>query len=237
MKITDLGAAANLAREHNIVTIADNTLMTPYLQRPLELGIDIVVHSATKYLGGHSDCLAGLVVTGKERLAKEIRFIQNSIGAVLAPHDCWLILRGIKTLKVRMEQQQQTAVLLAEWLSGQPEVVEVFYPGLPGHPGRELHFSQAEGAGGVLSFRLQNQEQARRLINSLHLPVIASSLGAVESIVSLPATMSHAAIPEETRRKLGLTRELVRLSVGLEDFEDLQADLTQALEVARLSQD
>ncbi|NLU48980.1 MAG: PLP-dependent transferase [Syntrophomonadaceae bacterium] len=237
MKITDLRAAANLAREHNIVTIADNTLMTPYLQRPLELGIDIVVHSATKYLGGHSDCLAGLVVTGKERLAKEIRFIQNSIGAVLAPHDCWLILRGIKTLKVRMEQQQQTAVLLAEWLSGQPEVVEVFYPGLPGHPGRELHFSQAEGAGGVLSFRLQNQEQARRLINSLHLPVIASSLGAVESIVSLPATMSHAAIPEETRRKLGLTRELVRLSVGLEDFEDLQADLTQALEVARLSQD
>lgn len=230
LKITNLREAAALAREHEIITIADNTLMTPYLQRPLELGIDIVVHSATKYLGGHSDCLAGLVVTGDRRLGKEIAFIQNCTGAVLGPHDCWLVLRGLKTLKVRIEQQQKTAALLAEWLSRHPEVVEVYYPGLPGHPGRDVHLAQAEGAGGVLSFRLRNEEKARRFINSLHLPVIGSSLGAVESIVTLPATMSHGALPEHFRQELGLTRDLVRLSVGLEDFEDLQGDLAQALQ-------
>ena len=230
MKITDFRAIAALAREHGILTLTDNTFMTPYLQRPLETGIDIVIHSATKYLGGHSDCLAGLVVTDNRELAKEIGFLQNGLGAVLGPQDCWLILRGIKTLKVRLEQQQTTAGLLAEWLQTRPEITEVYYPGLPTHVGKDFHFSQAEGAGAMLSFRLQNDEQTRPFCNRLQLPVIGSSLGAVESIVSIPAIMSHASLTEEMRQKLNLNRSLVRFSVGLEDFEDLQADIIQALE-------
>lgn len=230
LKITDLREAADLARSHNIITIADNTLMTPYLQRPLELGVDIVVHSATKYLSGHSDCLAGVVVTSSPRLANEIRFIQNCLGAVLAPHECWLIMRGIKTLKVRLEQQQATAGRIADWLLTRPEIKAVYYPGLKGHPGLDLHFSQANGAGGVLSFRLSDGESARRFINGLHLPAIGSSLGAVESIVTLPATMSHGGLTEEMRQTLGIGRDLVRLSVGLEDFEDLRDDLEKAIQ-------
>ncbi len=230
IKITDFRSIAALAKEHGIITMTDNTFMTPYLQRPLDLGIDIVIHSATKYLGGHSDCLAGLVVTDDRELGQEIAFLQNGLGAVLAPHECWLILRGIKTLKVRLEQQQKTAGLLAEWLLTRPEITEVYYPGLPGHPGRYLHFSQAEGAGAMLSFRLQDDEKARQFTNHLRLPVIGSSLGAVESIVSIPAIMSHASLTEEMRQELNLNRSLVRLSVGLEDFEDLQKDIIQALE-------
>lgn len=204
--------------------------MTPYLQRPLELGVDIVVHSATKYLSGHSDCLAGVVATSDQRLANEIRFVQNSIGAVLAPHECWLIMRGIKTLKVRLEQQQATAGRLADWLLTRKEIKAVFYPGIENHPGRSLHYSQAEGAGGVISFRLPDSESARRFINGLHLPAIGSSLGAVESIVTLPAIMSHGALTEEMRQTLGIGRDLVRLSVGIEDFEDLRGDLAEALQ-------
>jgi cystathionine beta-lyase len=232
LKITDLREVAALARLHGITTIVDNTMMTPCLQRPLELGVDVVVHSATKYLSGHSDCLAGVVVTGSPNLANEIRFIQNSTGAVLAPHECWLIMRGIKTLKVRLDQQQATAGRIAEWLLTRPEIRDVYYPGLENHPGRSLHFSQAEGAGGVLSFRLSDEESARRFINGLHLPVIASSLGAVESIVSLPATMSHGALTEEMRQTLGISRDLVRISVGIEDFEDLREDLEAALQAS-----
>jgi cystathionine beta-lyase len=226
----DLREAVALARQHSIITIADNTLMTPYLQRPLEAGVDIVVHSATKYLSGHSDCLAGVVVTGSPRLAEEIRFLQNCIGAVLAPHECWLIMRGIKTLKVRLEQQQATAGRIAGWLKTRPEVRAVYYPGLEDHPGRDLHLAQAGGGGGVLSFRLSDGESARRLINGLRLPVIGSSLGAVESIVTLPTTMSHGALTEELRGTLGITSDLVRLSVGLEDFDDLRDDLAAALQ-------
>lgn len=227
MKITDLPAVAGLAREHGITTIIDNTMMTPFLQSPLKLGIDIVVHSATKYLGGHSDCLAGLVVTKDRSLAKEIKFLQLCLGAVLGPQDCWLILRGLKTLPVRMEKQQTTARRMAEWLSECPQVVKVYYPGLS-DPEFTVHHSQARGSGGVLSFRLRSPEEAGRLINNVRLPVIGSSLGAVESIISLPAAMSHAAVPGQMRETLGLTDDLVRLSVGLEDFEDLQADLAQA---------
>lgn len=229
MKITDFRAVAALAREFNLVTLTDNTFMTPYLQRPLATGIDIVIHSATKYLGGHSDCLAGLVVTNQEDLAKEIRFLQNCLGGVLGPQDCWLILRGLKTLKVRLEEQQKTAGQLAQWLLTQPEILEVYYPGLTDFIGRDLHFSQADGPGAMLSFRMKNDEQAREFINHLRLPVIASSLGAVESIVSLPAIMSHDALTEAMRQELNLDKSLVRLSVGLEDFEDLQADIAQAL--------
>jgi cystathionine beta-lyase len=230
IKITDFRAVAALAKEHGIITMTDNTFMTPYLQRPLESGIDIVIHSATKYLGGHSDCLAGLVVTDDQELGKEIAFLHNGLGAVLGPHDCWLILRGIKTLKVRLDQQQKTAGLLAEWLITRPEIAQVYYPGLPGHPGKDLHFSQAEGAGAMLSIRFDDDEKARQFTNRLRLPVIGSSLGAVESIVSIPAIMSHASLTEEMRQELNLNRSLVRLSVGLEDFEDLQMDIIQALE-------
>jgi cystathionine beta-lyase len=230
MKITDLRLVAALAREHSLVTLTDNTFMTPYLQRPLEIGIDIVIHSATKYLGGHSDCLAGLVVTNERKLAREISFLQNCLGGVLGPQDCWLILRGIKTLKVRLEEQQKTAGLLAQWLQTLPEILEIYYPGLPGFVGRDLHYSQADGPGAMLSFRMADDEKARRFINQLRLPVIASSLGAVESIVSLPAIMSHDALTDEMRKELNLNKSLVRLSIGLEDYEDLQADILQALE-------
>lgn len=229
MKITDFRSIGQLAQERKIITITDNTFMTPYLQRPLQFGVDIVIHSATKYLGGHSDCLAGLAVTDNPGLARELKLLQVYLGAVLGPQDCWIIMRGIKTLKVRLEQQQQTAAKLAEWLETRPEIKEVYYPGLPGYPGRDIHFSQAEGPGAMLSFRLPDGETARRFINHLQLPVIASSLGAVESIVSLPAIMSHASLPEDMRRELGLDPGLVRLSVGLEEFVDLQADITQAL--------
>ena len=229
MKITDLQAMAALAKEYGLITIADNTFMTPYLQRPLEAGIDIVLHSATKYLGGHSDCLAGLVVTDRPDLAREFGLLQVSLGAVLSPQDSWIIARGIKTLKVRIEQQQQTAGLLAQWLSDRPDISEVYYPGLPDHGGRKIHLRQADGPGAMLSFRLSDAEKARRFIGRLRLPVIGSSLGAVESIVSLPALMSHSALPEEMRRELALDRQLVRFSVGLEDYADLQADLEQAL--------
>jgi len=229
MKITDLQAVAALAKEYGLITMADNTFMTPYLQRPLETGIDIVIHSATKYLGGHSDCLAGLVVTDNPDLARELSLLQVMLGAVLGPQDSWIISRGIKTLKVRIEQQQQTASRLAQWLSDRPEISDVYYPGLPGHVGREVHFGQADGAGAMISFRLSDAEKARRFIDRLRLPVIGSSLGAVESIVSLPALMSHSSLPEEMRRELTLDHQLVRLSVGLEDYSDLQADLEQAL--------
>jgi len=229
MRITDLRKIAVWAKEHGIITICDNTFMSPYLQRPLPLGIDIVVHSATKYLGGHSDCLAGLVVTDNEELANRIGYMQSTMGAVLGPHDCWLIMRGIKTLKVRMERQQATAGLLAEWLNNQPGIVEILYPGLPGHPGRDIHFSQAEGPGGILAFRLENKEKAHCFVNSLRLFIIASSLGAVESLVSIPAVMSHSGLQEELHQELGLTPDLIRISVGLEDYEDLKSDISQAL--------
>lgn len=235
MNITDLAGAVALAREHKLLTIVDNTFMTPYLQKPLTLGVDIVVHSATKYLGGHSDCLAGLAAVRDEAIARELAFIQNSWGAVLSPHDSWLILRGIKTLKVRLEQQQETAQAIAAWLTEQSPVKAVYYPGLAHHPGREVHFRQAQGAGAVLAFRLSSAEKAKVFVESLRLPVIGSSLGAVESIVSLPALMSHAALPSDLRRELGITPDLVRLSVGLEDAEDLRDDLAQAL--ARVSGD
>lgn len=229
MKITDFRAAVKIAQERDIITMTDNTFMTPYLQRPLQLGVDIVIHSATKYLGGHSDSLAGLAVTDNLHLAQEFKLLQVYLGAILGPQDCWLIMRGIKTLKVRLEQQQRTAGQLADWLKTRPEVTEVYYPGLSGHPGRDIHFGQAEGPGAMLSFRLTDGQTGRRFVNRLRLPVIASSLGAVESIVSLPAIMSHAALPENMRQELGLDPSLVRFSVGLEEFADLQADISQAL--------
>jgi cystathionine beta-lyase len=229
MKITDLRAAVELARSHALLTIVDNTFMTPYLQRPLDLGCDIVLHSGTKFLNGHSDVICGFSVVRDEALGKQLKSFQNSFGAVLGPHDSWLVLRGLKTLKVRMEESQQSARLIAAWLAAQPKVAEVFYPGLAGHPGHGVHAAQASGPGAVLSFKLKSYEITRRLLEGSRLSAFAVSLGGVESIISYPALMSHAAVPRAEREKKGISDTLVRLSVGLEDVNDLIADLDQAI--------
>jgi cystathionine beta-lyase len=227
--ITDLRAMAALAREHNLLAIADNTFMSPYLQRPLELGFDLVLHSATKFLGGHSDLIAGLAVARDPALGRRLRSIQNAFGAILGPQDAWLVLRGIKTLGVRMEAQQRTANTVARWLATRPEVRRVLYPALPGHPGHDIHLGQADGGGAVLAFELADGPTAVAFLKRVRLPLVAVSLGGVESILSYPATMSHAALPRPERLSRGITDGLVRLSIGLEAEEDLMADLESAL--------
>ena len=229
MKITDLRAAAELAKSRGLLTIVDNTFMTPYLQRPLDLGCDIVLHSGTKFLNGHSDVLCGFAAVKDETLGKRLRFVQNAFGAVLGPQDSWLVLRGLKTLKVRMEESQKSATAIARWLREQARVERVFYPGLPDHPGQAVHAGQAEGPGAVLSFTLASYELTRRLLEGSELCAFAVSLGGVESIISYPAKMSHAAVPKEEREKKGISDTLVRLSVGLEDPDDLIADLDRVI--------
>ena len=231
LHITDLRAMVKIAREHTLLTIIDNTFMTPYLQRPLELGFDIVVHSATKFLGGHSDLIAGVAVTREETAGHHLRAIQNAFGAILGPQDSWLVQRGIKTLGIRMEAQQKTAGTLATWLSEHPSVGAVHYPGLKNHPGRAIHESQSSGSGAVLSFELGGKPEVLRLLKQTQLTLPAVSLGGVESILSYPAMMSHAAMPRPERLARGITDGLVRLSVGLEAADDLIADLDSALKV------
>ena len=206
--------------------------MTPYLQRPLELGFDIVVHSATKFLGGHSDLIAGLAVTKDRELGRKLRFIQVAFGAILGPQDSWLVLRGIKTLAARMDAQQKSAEVIAGWLEGRREVRRVYYPSLEGHEGREIHRRQAFGWGAVVSFELASVELAKELLRSVKLPLMAVSLGGVESILSYPATMSHASMPPAERKRRGITDALVRLSVGLEAAEDIIEDLDRAMNKA-----
>ncbi len=229
LKITDLAGAAKLARERGIITLVDNTFMTPYLQRPLELGCDIVLHSGTKFLNGHSDVICGFAVVNDDELAKRIRLIQNAFGAVLGPQDSWLVLRGLKTLKVRMEESQCSAVAVANWLSGQKRVTEVFYPGLASHPGRDIHARQSSGPGAVLSFKLESLALTRAVLEGVRMAAFAVSLGGVESIISYPARMSHAAMPPQEREARGVTETLVRLSVGLKDAEDLIKDLDRVI--------
>jgi cystathionine beta-lyase len=229
LKITDIRAVADFARSHGILTLIDNTFMTPYLQKPLDLGADIVIHSATKFIGGHSDVLAGLVVVKDEALAKEIRLLQVSIGGVLGPQDAWLLLRGVKTLKARMDVAQKNARRLAEWLAANPKVERVYYPGLKTHPGYALHREQSAGAGAVVSFDMGSKEAAVQLMRRVKLPLVAVSLGSVESILSYPAMMSHASVPREIRLERGITDGLLRFSVGIEDADDLIADLEQAM--------
>ncbi len=229
LKVTDLLGAAKIAREHGILTMVDNTFMTPYLQRPLDLGCDIVLHSGTKFLNGHSDVICGFAVVKDPGLASRIRFVQNSFGAILGPQDSWLVLRGMKTLKVRMEESQRGAIAVVDWLCRQEKVAEVFYPGLENHPGSGTHRAQATGPGAVLSFTLSTVDLTRRLLEDLTLAAFAVSLGGVESIISYPVKMSHAAMPREQREARGITDTLVRLSVGLEDPEDLIADLDRVL--------
>ena len=229
LNITDLKATADIAHDHGLLAITDNTFMTPYLQRPLEFGYDIVVHSATKFLGGHSDLIAGLAVTRDESIGRHLKAIQNSFGAILGPQDSWLVQRGIRTLGVRLEAQQQTAGEIALWLNGHPAVRKVYYPGLDGHPGRDIHLRQASGPGAVLSFELAGKREVLRLLKQTKLTLPAVSLGGVESILSYPSMMSHAAMPRQERLARGITDGLVRLSAGLEATDDLKADLNFAL--------
>lgn len=231
LKITDLAGIAAIARELGVLAITDNTFMTPWLQRPLELGFDIVVHSATKFLAGHSDVIAGLAVARDPEVAQRIRHVQNAFGAILGPQDSWLVLRGLRTLAVRMRQQQESAARIAGWLRGRPEVRRVCYPGLEEHPGAEVHRRQAGGGGAVVSFELESRAAAVAMMKAAKLPLAAVSLGGVESILSYPATMSHAAMPPAERQRRGISDGLVRLSVGLESADDLVADLAQALGV------
>ena len=228
-QITDLRAMAAIAQEHGLLSIVDNTFMSPYLQRPLAFGFDLVIHSATKFLSGHSDVLAGLVVTREESTGRQLKAIQNSFGAVPGPQDAWLTLRGIKTLAARMDAQQATADTIARWLQTQPAVRKVFFPGLTDHPGYELHRRQADGPGAVVSFELADERAAVGLLKRVRLALAAVSLGGVESILSYPATMSHAGMPRAERHRRGISDGLVRLSVGLEAEEDLIDDLQQAL--------
>ena len=232
LRITDLGAIAEIARERELLSLVDNTFMTPHLQRPIDLGFDLVLHSATKFLGGHSDLVAGLAVARTGVLGQRLKGIQNSVGAILGPQDSWLLLRGMKTLSVRLDAQQATASGIARRLGALPGIRRVHHPGLASHPGHALHARQARGPGAVLSFELDSEPLAREFLRRLRLPILAVSLGGVESIVSYPVTMSHAAMPRDERERLGITGALVRLSVGLEAEEDLVADITQALGAA-----
>ncbi|MCK1998252.1 bifunctional cystathionine gamma-lyase/homocysteine desulfhydrase [Psychrobacillus psychrodurans] len=229
LKVTDIEEIAKLGKEKGLLTIVDNTFMTPYFQQPIALGADIVVHSATKYLGGHSDVVAGLVVVNSDQLATDLHFVQNSVGAVLGPQDSWLLMRGIKTLGIRMEEHNVNAQRIAEFLNNHEAVSNVFYPGIEAHPGHELMKKQTTGFGGMISFDVGSAEKADELLAKLRFFTLAESLGAVESLISVPARMTHASIPSERRAELGITDGLVRISVGIEDVEDLLDDLTQAL--------
>ena len=229
MKITDLAKLAEISRGKDIIFMVDNTFMSPYLQRPLEMGVDIVIHSATKYLGGHSDLIAGLVVLTDKAIAKKVKFRQNAVGAVPSPLDCWLLIRGMKTLKARMSVQQESARRIVEWLRGRDEVEQVLYPELETHQRGDIHRRQASGGGAMVSFVVRNEGVAERILNGVKLWSLAVSLGSVESIITLPARMTHLSYPAELRERLGIDDRLIRLSVGLEDTEDLIDDLARCM--------
>jgi len=230
MRITDLAGAAAIAKRHDARLVVDNTFASPCLQRPIEFGADIVVHSTTKYLNGHSDSIGGVVVAVRADDIEWLRFIQNAEGAILSPFDSWLVLRGTKTLALRMAQHNANGMALALFLEKHTKVQHVYYPGLPSHPQHELAARQMRGFGGMLAFELGSLEAARHLLNNVKLLALAESLGGVESLISHPASMTHASVPEDTRQALGITDGLVRISAGLEDIDDLREDLTQALE-------
>ena len=229
LKVTDIAAVAEVTKEKGVLLIVDNTFMTPYWQNPLELGADIVFHSATKYLGGHSDVVAGLVVVKDEELGEQLHFVQNSIGAVLGPQDSYYLLRGMKTLGVRMEEHEANTRRIAQWLSERSDIVSVYYPGLANHPGHDVAAKQARGFGGMISFDVGSRERAEQVLSRTKIFTLAESLGAVESLISVPAQMTHASIPAERRAELGITDGLIRISVGIEDVEDLIEELEQAL--------
>ena len=229
MEITDLEGVARICKDRSIISIVDNTFATPYLQTPLDLGIDVALHSATKYLNGHSDMLGGLIVLNRSALNEKLRFIQKSVGGILSPFEAWMCLRGIKTLPLRMDRHCSNAMHVAQFLKKQKKVVSVNYPGLHSHPQYKLAKKQMRGFGGMISFDLGGIESANTFLKRLELCALAESLGGVETLISHPATMTHASVPPDERRKIGVTDGLVRISVGIEDVEDIVADLKQAL--------
>ena len=232
LRLTDLRLAADVAHRRDARLVVDNTFASPYIQRPLELGADLVTHSTTKYLNGHSDSVGGVVIAMRDEDIAWLRFVQNAAGAILGPFDAWLVLRGTKTLPIRMVQHSANGLALAEFLAAHPKVRHVHYPGLPTHPQHDLATRQMRGFGGMLAFELGSLEAARRLLNSVRLMALAESLGGVETLISHPAMMTHASVPAAQRQVLGITDGLVRISAGIEDIEDLKEDLAQALENA-----
>ncbi|KUH34562.1 cystathionine gamma-synthase [Thermococcus celericrescens] len=234
LKLADVKAIAEIAHERDIMVVVDNTFASPYFQNPLDLGADITLHSVTKYLGGHSDVVGGAVMVNDDELYEKLKFHQNAVGAVLSPFDSWLVMRGIKTLAVRMERHEKNAMRIAKYLEEHPLVERVYYPGLPSHPQHGLAKRQMRGFGGMLSFELKgNLEEAVRFVESLEIFALAESLGGVESLIELPAIMTHASIPKEEREKVGIRDSLIRVSVGIEDVEDLIEDLERAFQAVR----
>ena len=230
MNLVDLEAVAALARRYGALTICDNTFASPYFQRPLELGVDIVVHSTTKYINGHSDVVGGAAIVKDQALAEKIGFLQNAMGTCAGPQDCYLVLRGVKTLALRMEEHNRNALGLARWLAGQPQIAEVLHPGLESHPQHALALRQMKGYGGTFSFRMRGgQEAVFRLLDRVRVFTLAESLGGVESLIEHPLTMTHASVDPAVLAKMGITADLVRVSAGIEDFADLRADLETAL--------
>ena len=237
LSVTDIAAVAEIARKANVLLIVDNTFLTPYLQRPLLLGADIVLHSGTKYLGGHSDTISGLVALNDPKLAERLYFLQNAIGGVLSPFDSFLVIRGIKTLGVRMDRHVANAQRIAEWLTESGYVKKVYFPGLVSDPGYAVQKKQADGPGAMISFVLKEEFDYRAFFRNLKLITLAESLGGVESLVCHPASMTHASIPADIRQKTGIVDELIRFSVGIEDMNDLINDLRQAIETAKIGGD
>lgn len=229
MKIVDIRAIVTIAKTHHLHTIVDNTFLTPYYQRPLELGADIIIHSGTKYLAGHNDVVCGFVVAKTTELGDRIRFIQNSTGNILSPNDSWLLIRSIKTLALRMEKHNANALVVAQWLTQHPRVSAVYYPGLENHPGKEIHDQQASGYGGMLSFVVETPELVEQVLSKVEMIRFAESLGGVESLITLPAVQTHADVPVDVRARLGISDCLLRLSVGIEYADDIIHDLEQAL--------
>jgi cystathionine gamma-lyase len=230
MNLVDLRQIADFAKARDIITVCDNTFLSPYFQRPLELGIDVVMHSTTKYINGHSDVVGGALITARPDLAERIGFLQNATGSAQAPFECFLVLRGVKTLAVRMEAHNSNALKIAHYLEAHPKIATVLHPGLESHPQHELAKSQATGFGGTFSFRIKGgQNEARVFLEALEMFVLAESLGGVESLIEQPFTMTHISMPEDVRRSIGITEDLIRVSVGIEHADDLIADLEQAL--------
>lgn len=232
MVLTDIAQVASLCRARRLISVVDNTFLTPVFQRPLDLGADIVVHSTTKYLNGHSDSVGGAVILAQAGHAERIQFVQNSVGAILSPFDSWLVLRGLKTLPLRMRAHDENGMKVARHLEAHRGVARVLYPGLPSHPQHELARRQASGSGGMISFYLKSDEAALRFFAPLRLCALAESLGGIETLICQPSTMTHASVPKEDRHRLGLTESLVRISVGCEDPEDIIADLEKGLAAA-----
>ena len=225
MNVTDIEKLSGIAKKHHLLLIVDNTFLTPYFQNPLDLGADIVVHSGTKYLGGHNDTLAGFLITNREDISEKFRFLIKTTGAGLAPFDSWLILRGIKTLGIRMEKSQQNAIVLADWLKEQKAVTKVIYPGLPTHSGYETMKKQARGFGAMITFQLESKEFALAVLEKVRMIKFAESLGGVETLITYPTTQTHADVPKEVRERNGITESTLRLSVGIEDVKDLLEEL------------